>query len=38
MTCIVGVVQDGKVFMGADSAGVSGLDILLAMARRRRSQ
>jgi ATP-dependent protease HslVU (ClpYQ) peptidase subunit len=27
MTCIVGVIEKGKVFIGADSAGVSGLDI-----------
>jgi ATP-dependent protease HslVU (ClpYQ) peptidase subunit len=26
MTCIVGLVHDGKVFMGADSAGASGWD------------
>ena len=29
MTCIIGVVQKDKVFMGADSAGVSGLDIVV---------
>lgn len=27
MTCIVGIAVDGKVFMGADSAGVGGWDI-----------
>ncbi|HSK39301.1 MAG TPA: hypothetical protein VK943_06005 [Arenibaculum sp.] len=27
MTCIVGLVDDGRVWMGGDSAGVSGLDI-----------
>ena len=27
MTCIVGLVDDGKVYMGGDSAGVAGLDI-----------
>lgn len=27
MTCIVGVIEKGKVYIGADSAGVSGLDI-----------
>lgn len=27
MTCIVGIATDGKVFMGADSAGVGGYDI-----------
>lgn len=27
MTCIVGIVHDGKVTIGADSAGVGGLDI-----------
>jgi len=27
MTCIVGVVDKGKVYMGADSAGVGGLDL-----------
>lgn len=27
MTCIVGLVQDGKMCMGGDSAGVSGYDI-----------
>ena len=24
MTCIIGLVQDGKVYMGGDSAGVAG--------------
>lgn len=28
MTCIVGLVNEGKVYMGADSAGVGGLDIV----------
>lgn len=27
MTCIVGLVEQGTVYVGADSAGVSGLDI-----------
>lgn len=27
MTCIVGIIENGKVYMGADSAGVAGLDI-----------
>lgn len=27
MTCIVGLVDNGKVWMGGDSAGVAGLDI-----------
>jgi len=27
MTCIVGLVEDGKVWIGGDSAGVSGLDL-----------
>ena len=27
MTCIVGVVDNGKVYMGGDSAGVGGLCI-----------
>lgn len=27
MTCIVGLISDGKVYMGADSAGVSGSHI-----------
>lgn len=29
MTCIVGYVKDGVVYMGGDSAGVAGLDILV---------
>jgi len=29
MTCIVGLVDNGKVWMGGDSAGVAGLDISL---------
>jgi len=27
MTCIVGIAQEGKVWIGADSAAVSGQDI-----------
>ena len=27
MTCIVGITKNGRVFIGADSAGVSGLDL-----------
>lgn len=27
MTCIVGLVHGGRVYMGADSAGVAGLDL-----------
>ena len=27
MTCIVGIAQNGKTYLGGDSAGVSGLDI-----------
>ena len=27
MTCIVGLVDNGKIYMGGDSAGVSNLDI-----------
>lgn len=27
MTCIVGVTHKGRVYMGGDSAGVSGLDL-----------
>jgi ATP-dependent protease HslVU (ClpYQ) peptidase subunit len=27
MTCIVGLIENGRVWMGGDSAGVSGLDI-----------
>jgi len=34
MTCIVGLVQDGKVYMGGDSAGVSGLDIIVRSDRK----
>lgn len=29
MTCIVGVIQKGKVYIGADSAGVAGLDVTI---------
>lgn len=29
MTCIVGVIHKGKVIIGADSAGVAGLDITI---------
>ncbi len=28
MTCIVGLVENGKVYIGGDSAGVAGLDIV----------
>jgi ATP-dependent protease HslVU (ClpYQ) peptidase subunit len=28
MTCIVGIVQDGTVYIGGDSAGVAGWDIM----------
>jgi len=28
MTCIVGLIDEGKVYMGGDSAGVAGLDIV----------
>lgn len=27
MTCIVGITEDGKVYIGGDSAGVGGLDL-----------
>jgi ATP-dependent protease HslVU (ClpYQ) peptidase subunit len=27
VTCIVGIAEEGKVYLGGDSAGVSGLDI-----------
>jgi ATP-dependent protease HslVU (ClpYQ) peptidase subunit len=30
MTCIVGLVQEGSVYMGGDSAAVSGLDLNLS--------
>lgn len=29
MTCIVGIVEDGDVWIGGDSAGVSGLDVTI---------
>lgn len=29
MTCIVGIVHNGKTYLGGDSAGVSGLDITI---------
>ena len=29
MTCIVGIVHDGKVYIGGDRAGVSGLDVTI---------
>lgn len=29
MSCIAGIEQDGKVFIGGDSAGVAGLDIIV---------
>ena len=27
MTCIIGLIDNGKVYMGCDSAGVAGLDM-----------
>lgn len=32
MTCIVGLVEDGKVYMGGDSAGVAGYSDITPMA------
>lgn len=29
MTCIVALVQDGKIYMGADSAGVAGYSLMV---------
>lgn len=29
MTCIAGIEQDGKVYIGGDSAGVVGLDVIV---------
>lgn len=29
MTCIVGLIDNGKVWMGGDSAGVAGLDVTI---------
>jgi hypothetical protein len=29
MTCVVGLVHEGTVYIGADSAGVSGLDLVV---------
>jgi ATP-dependent protease HslVU (ClpYQ) peptidase subunit len=29
MTCIVGIIEKNKVYMGADSAGVGGYDIII---------
>ena len=29
MTCIVGIAHKGKVYLGGDSAGVSGLDVVV---------
>jgi ATP-dependent protease HslVU (ClpYQ) peptidase subunit len=34
MTCIVGIVQDGKVYIGGDSAGVAGLDLVVRADRK----
>ena len=34
MTCIVGLVHDGRVYMGADSAGVAGLDMTVRKDRK----
>lgn len=34
MTCIVGLVDKGKVYMGADSAGVSGLSLMVRTDRK----
>jgi hypothetical protein len=34
MTCIVGVVEGGKVHIGGDSAGVSGLDLKIRRDRK----
>ncbi len=34
MTCIVGLVAAGKVYIGADSAGVSGLDLAVRADRK----
>lgn len=34
MTCIVGLVHNGRVYMGADSAGVSGLDVIVRSDRK----
>lgn len=34
MTCIAGLIADGKVFMGADSAGVSGWDLMVRADRK----
>ena len=32
MTCIAGLVHEGKVYIGADSAGVSGYDKTIPVA------
>ena len=29
MTCIIGIVEKGKVYIGGDSAGVSGMDVTI---------
>lgn len=29
MTCIVGLTHNGKIYLGADSAGISGLDVVI---------
>lgn len=34
MTCIVGIVRDGKVYLGGDSAGVAGLDLTVRKDRK----
>lgn len=34
MTCIAGLVHDGKVYIGGDSAGVAGLDLVVRADRK----
>ncbi|MBC6714749.1 hypothetical protein H9Q09_00935 [Aurantimonas sp. DM33-3] len=34
MTCIVGLVAEGRIHMGADSAGVAGLDLVVRADRK----
>src|SRR5689334_11937895 len=34
MTCIVGVAHEGRVVIGADSAGVGGLDLMIRADRK----
>lgn len=34
MTCIAGVVHDGKVYLGGDSAGVGGFDLMIRKDRK----